>query len=102
MVRLAEEINLIRLKKLTPDVDCFSINDIETPLEYFENKWIPIPFFEKNNSGSSIFYSTNWVRLKLVPIEKNGAIAKYNAVIVFDTKVVHEETNIETPRFIGK
>ncbi len=99
--KLSDNINLNILKRLSTETDCFSINDIDSGLKLYNNKWMPLPFFEYNNAGHSLFGPTNWARIKMNFIEKNGSISKYKAVIAIDTNVPEKKLNEETPFFYG-
>src|SRR5690554_5876762 len=76
------------------DSGCFqeSINRIKW--EKFENTWFPMPFFSLNGKKSD-FGPTNWCRFKLVPVEIDGKLRKYNLVLAFDTRSEFEKEDYE-------
>ncbi|MCC7521084.1 MAG: virulence factor SrfB, partial [Flavobacteriaceae bacterium] len=89
------------------DSGCFdlSVGKIkDSDWEKFENTWFPMPFFQLKGKKSD-FGPTNWCRFKLIPVEQNGKLKKYNLLLAFDTKTVYkgegfeEEDLQETPIF---
>ncbi|MBA6151518.1 virulence factor SrfB [Gelidibacter maritimus] len=76
------------------DSGCFSMSINRIKWEKFENIWYPMPFFLLK-SNKSEFGPTNWCRFKLIPIEENGNIKKYNLLIAFDTRTVFEKETFE-------
>lgn len=71
-------------------------------LEQIENKWLPMPYFLRDSSGSSTT-PTNWCRVKLVPrLEKTTRTQKvYKLVFAFDTSS-HPEREKESANFQGE
>lgn len=67
------------------------------PLDAIENQWLPMPMFEKDSSGNSIFGPTGWCRMKLVPISRIKNVRRYHLIWAFDTASI---TNSE--KFIPK
>ena len=41
----------------------FSISNIHNTLKLFEKKWIPLPFFKRNNINNDFFGPIDWVRI---------------------------------------
>ncbi len=79
------------------DSGCFDVSISKIKDSYwnkFENTWFPMPFFQLNGKRSD-FGPTNWCRFKLIPIEKEGKIKKFNLLIAFDTKTVFKEEGFE-------
>ncbi len=76
------------------DSGCFheTINRIQW--EKFENIWFPMPFFLLNGNKSD-FGPTNWCRFKLIPVEINGKVRKYNLLMAFDTRSAFEKETFE-------
>lgn len=76
------------------DSGCFqeSINRIKW--DKFENRWFPMPFFLLRNNKSE-FGPTNWCRFKLIPIQIDGKVKKYNILLAFDTKCSFESPEFE-------
>lgn len=72
-------------------------------LSQLENKWIPLPFFQRDISGSAK-YPTNWCRMKLEPIEDKCTQRKrvYTIVLAFDTDEIKDNTKFEAPEICGK
>ena len=71
----------------------------ECPLDTIENRWIPMPLFEKDNMGNSVFGPVGWCRLKLVPISKVKNIRRYHLVWAFDTNAVQNDASDVKPFF---
>lgn len=94
---ISEEVNLNLLTVLDEETDCFRINDIIRPLEYFENKWIPLPYFTGRNDEGMSFGPLNWARLKLVPVNITSRSREYEAVLAFDTKTAREPGDTDSP-----
>lgn len=76
------------------DSGCFHISVNRINWDKFENVWLPIPFFQSVNNRSE-FGPTNWCRIKLIPVEKNGKERKYNILLAFDTRTVFESEDFE-------
>lgn len=72
-------------------------------LALLENKWIPIPYFQKDMTGASEA-PTNWCRLKLLPIEEKCTQRKrvYKVVLAFDTNEAKNLSSDEAPEVNGK
>ena len=72
-------------------------------LAQMENKWIPIPYFQKDITGTSNF-PTNWCRLKLIPVEEKCTQRKrvYKVVLAFDTDEVQDPQSLDGPNVFGK
>lgn len=71
----------------------------DNPLDCIENQWIPIPMFEKDTSGNSVFGPTGWCRMKLVPTSKVNNIRRYNLLWAFDTSSVMNDASTVRPFF---
>lgn len=78
----------------TKDSGCFQIGVGRINWEKFENVWLPMPFFLLNGRQSE-FGPTNWCRFKLIPVETNGKIRKYNILLAFDTQTSFEDEDFE-------
>ena len=72
--QLAENINLNRLKILDDEKETYRISNIEAIFKLSENKWLPIPFFQKTNYGVTTAGPTNWARLKIIPISEGEKV----------------------------
>jgi hypothetical protein len=110
------KFNILEMEVVDPENEGYAINNIDsnitkckyrekTALEHFENEWIPLPYFEEKADGSNNFGPTNWARIKLVPrdtadikdFKPRRGSRYYDAIIVFDTKVIYEENIQEYP-----
>ena len=61
------------------------------PLDTIENQWLPMPMFEKDSSGNSVFGPTGWCRMKLVPVSKIKNLRRYHIVWAFDTTSIKND-----------
>ena len=69
--------------------EIFKMNftDKHNTLSYFENQWLPIPYFFKRSETKFKFGSLNWSRFKLVPVKgKDDTVKKYKVLLAFDTR----------------
>lgn len=75
----------------------------QSGLSLLEDKWIPIPYYQKDITGASNG-PTNWCRLKLIPVEEKCTQRKrtYKITLVFDTNEVLNAQNEEAPSVNGK
>lgn len=90
---IAENINYKLLNILKEKIDFFKVNDIETPLECYENEWLPFPYFINNEFGP-----TNWCRIKLIPKEsQHRRVKEFKVVLAFDTKTTEDREQRHTP-----
>lgn len=71
-------------------------------LEQIEGRWLPLPLYEHDPSGS-IVEPTDWCRIKLIPIEEKSTAQKrvYKVIIAVDTDVNTVEENV-SPQFNGQ
>lgn len=76
------------------DSGCFQVSLSRVKWEKFESTWYPMPFFLLK-SNKSEFGPTNWCRFKLIPVEGNGNIRKYNLLLAFDTRSEFEKETFE-------
>ena len=76
------------------DSGCFPIGVGRINFDKFENVWFPMPFFLLNGKNSE-FGPTNWCRFKLIPVDTNSKIRKYNILLAFDTCSSFEDENFE-------
>lgn len=91
----AENKSLISIDTDRPeDSGCFQVSINRIKWEKFENIWFPMPFFLMKNKKSE-FGPTNWCRFKLIPVEDNGVLRKYDLLLAFDTKSVFEPETFE-------
>jgi len=73
---------------------CFQESIGRIKWDKFDNTWFPLPFFGLNGRKSD-FGPTNWCRFKLVPVEADGKVRKYNLVLAFDTRSTFENDAFE-------
>ncbi|MDR3251693.1 MAG: virulence factor SrfB, partial [Tannerella sp.] len=115
---IEEKINLDDLDKIENDEEKLSINSFETniqkslyrdktAIEHIENKWLPIPFFEKSEDGKSTFGATNWARMFLSPKKVSGGKKGsrfYDVILAFDTCALSgdEDQKWEYPWFSSR
>lgn len=71
----------------------------ECPLDTIENHWLPMPMFEKDTTGNSVFGPTGWCRMKLVPVSKVKNVRQYHIVWAFDTTSVKNDMSGVKPFF---
>lgn len=69
------------------------------PLDTIENRWLPMPLFEKDSVGNCVFGPTGWCRLKIVPISKVRNVRRYHLVWAFDTSSVNNDMSSVKPFF---
>lgn len=78
------------MESMVDGTDSFSLNKCR--FEKFENKWLPMPFFNVNYAGNSEFGPTNWCRFKLIPVETDK---RYQILLAFDTRTLYENEDFE-------
>lgn len=83
------------------DIFAMTFTDSQSKLSFYENKWIPLPYFRRRMPALRFdFGAFNWVRVKLIPQEEEEGKKKYIALLVVDTRMNYEETELkETPVF---
>lgn len=71
-------------------------------LEQIENKWLPMPYYVQDSSGSSST-PTNWCRIKLIPkLEVSTTTRKvYKLIMAFDTTLCTQKEGV-CPVFQGE
>lgn len=72
------------------------------PLDTIENQWLPMPLFEIDSAGNSVFGPTGWCRMKLVPLSKVKNIKRYRLVWAFDTTSLKDDSSEIKPSFYGE
>ncbi|QQS27598.1 MAG: virulence factor SrfB [Sphingobacteriales bacterium] len=88
---LIDLIDISTLPTLDEETDCYSINEVNTALTHFENKWLPIPYFEQDDADNFQFGPINWCRLKLIPKNSINKNKSYEAILVFDTSTDNDK-----------
>lgn len=71
----------------------------ESALDCIENQWIPMPMFENDSTGNSVFGPTGWCRMKLVPVSKVKNLRRYHLIWAFDTASAINEPSTVRPFF---
>ncbi|GLR15879.1 virulence factor SrfB [Portibacter lacus] len=87
-----KEPDINDLKEINPETEVFSIVDIENTISSLVDKWIPVPLFEKDNSGISIFGPSNWARILLSKKSQNAVDKRYSVTLAIDTTSIHAPT----------
>jgi len=80
------------IDKIT-DSDIFEVGNMNQVFRHFEKKWIPIPFFKKNNITSQMFGPTDWVRLFFERVEDD----LLRLVLVVDTTTSDSPDDLVSP-----
>lgn len=89
-----EDINFDFLTTLLP-TNCYSEYclsgtmgaDGQSPFEKMNDHWVPMPFFEYDNVGNSVFGPYGWCRLKITQIGvKPNGMRRFRLVWAFDTR----------------
>ena len=69
----------------------FGFNDRNNCLSSYENRWLPLPYFIRNDASRFKFGPVNWSRFKLVPVgEGKDGTKRYNVLLAFDTRTSNE------------
>lgn len=94
------------------DVNCpgvkgeiFSLTflDRDNKLSFFENVWLPIPYFFKRTESKFKFGPLNWSRFKIIPREESKGVKTYDVILAFDTRARYENNEYnECPVFPDK
>lgn len=71
----------------------FSISNIHNTLKLFEKKWIPLPFFKRNNINNDFFGPIDWVRIYFEIINET----ELNFVLMVDSTTGKTEQNTISP-----
>lgn len=67
---------------------------------FFENVWLPVPYFFKRTPKRFGFGPLNWARIKLCPVGEQKGRKEYNVVLAFDTRARYENDDYnECPVF---
>lgn len=68
------------------DIYKMTFTDKENKLPFFENQWLPLPYFFKRTEKKFRFGSLNWARFKLIPQNDDKGVKTYDVLIAFDTR----------------
>jgi len=99
-VNLNTIIPLNSKDKLPPEY--FTVNDIQTTLDQYENRWLPIPYFKQTKNKKNIFGPISWSRMYLKKLNTENykkGIFKYEVILAFDTKIDEKISERYTPRY---
>lgn len=73
--------------KTVGEIFKMSFTDKNNTLSFFENHWLPIPYFFKRSETKFRFGPLNWSRFKLIPINHNDeSVKRYKVLLAFDTR----------------
>ena len=73
-----------------------NVNQVKNPLrtiDMFCDKWIPLPFFKKNNINPNFFGPIDWVRIFISKVDNQ----QYDVALVFDTTAAKDEKDNLSP-----
>jgi hypothetical protein len=87
-----DDINLEGLELLN-DSEFYEIGNVNRALNFFQKKWIPLPFFKKNNINDDNFGPTDWVRIYFEVVEEN----KLSFVLMVDTSAANNPNDTVSP-----
>lgn len=80
-----------------------TFTDKHNKLDFFENKWLPLPYFFKRTEKRYKFGPLNWSRFKLIPRLTEEGKREYDVVLAFDTRAAYENNEYnEFPVFPDK
>lgn len=93
-----DEVSAEGIKPLKMDADMcegvrgnifrMNFSDRNCKLSFFENVWLPIPYFLVNAKNRFRFGPLNWSRFKLVPRAEEN---EYDVILAFDTRSYYGE-----------
>lgn len=75
------------------ETEFFEVGNLNQVLRYFEKKWIPVPFFKKNNISNQFFGPTDWVRLYFERLDET----MIKVVLVVDTSTSNDPNDTVSP-----
>ena len=85
------------------DIFGLTFQDKDNKLTFFENVWLPIPYFFKRSEKRFRFGPLNWSRFKLIPKSDEKGIKSYDVILAFDTRARYEADEYdECPVFPDK
>jgi hypothetical protein len=71
----------------------FTLGNIQNTLKLFEKKWIPLPFFKKNNINNDFYGPIDWVRVYFEILNET----EINFVLMVDTTTGKTDQNQISP-----
>ena len=67
----------------TGEIYKMTFSDKANTLDFFENKWLPLPYFFKRSKTKFKFGPLNWSRFMLIPIDSTEQAKHYNVILAF-------------------
>lgn len=77
------------------DIFNLTFQDKDNKLAFFENVWLPVPYFFKRSEKRFRFGPLNWSRFKLIPRSDEKGIKTYDVILAFDTRARYEGDEYE-------
>ena len=86
---------------LLDEIFSMSFDDSQNKLSFYENKWIPIPYFRRRVPALQFdFGAFNWARVKFVPKDEKDGKRYYHVLLALDTRTNYQASTLqETPVF---
>ncbi len=96
-------IGVVNCTGIKGDIFNMTFSDRDNKLSYFENIWLPIPYFFKRTPKRFKFGPLNWARFKMIPKAEEKGQKHYDVILAFDTKAKYENDEYdECPVFPDK
>lgn len=73
------------------DIFSLTFSDRDNRFSYFENVWLPLPYFYKRSSKRFDFGPYNWARVKFVPRKEEKGKKYYDVILAFDTRARYDK-----------
>lgn len=76
---------------------------VKTAFDLLLNKWLPMPMYEEELTGTSTGFPNGWCRVKIIPLEESGkkGMKKFRLIWAFDTKLAEDASEgILRPAFL--
>lgn len=71
---------------LLDEIFSMSFDDSQNKLSFYENKWIPLPYFRRRVPALQFdFGAFNWARVKFVPKDEKDGKRYYHVLLALDT-----------------
>lgn len=86
---------------LLDEIFSMSFDDSQNKLSFYENKWIPLPYFRRRVPALQFdFGAFNWARVKFVPKDEKDGKRYYHVLLALDTRTNYQASTLqETPVF---
>ena len=91
--RLKDEADLNTCSDKVGEV--YEESNLKQTLKYYQNKWIPLPFFKENSINRDLLYPTDWVRV-FFSCNEDYSVAKI--VFAIDTSLARSEDDKTGPQ----